>query len=213
MLRLPPTRSALRWTQTLRSSRSERRRVVASLLAMTRWQIGAPELLGRRNERYVAHLMDGLVGNERDVAAVEIPWCNAHRTGVIVYSPMRVGLLTVSFAADQVARLDPRDWRRRHPEFLSPRLERNLALRDALRPIAMAHSTTVAAIAVAWTLSWPQVTGAIVGARTPNQVDGWIGSAAITLSEHDLSAIATALAASGAGSGPFGPQQETSGGY
>ena len=54
---------------------------------------------------------------------------------------------------------------------------RNLALRDALRPIAQRHGTSVSAVAVAWTLAWPGVTGAIVGARTPEQVDGWIGAA------------------------------------
>jgi aryl-alcohol dehydrogenase-like predicted oxidoreductase len=63
----------------------------------------------------------------------------------------------------------------------------------------------VAAIAVAWTLSWPQVTGAIVGARTAEQVDGWIDGASITLSESDLDAIAAALAASGSGRGPHLP--------
>jgi aryl-alcohol dehydrogenase-like predicted oxidoreductase len=78
-------------------------------------------------------------------------------------------------------------------------------LRDALRPIAEAHSTTVAAIAVAWTLAWPQVTGAIVGARTPKQVDGWIDAAAIAFSDRDLDAIAAAVEDSGAGHGPRRP--------
>jgi len=159
---------------------------------------------------HIASLQTPLSLVARESAGGLIQWCAAHGVGVIVYSPMQVGLLTDSFTADQVGRLDARDWRRSHPEFLSPRLERNVALRDALRPIAIAHSTKVAAIAVAWTLSWPQVTGAIVGARTPDQVDGWIASTAITLSEHDLSAVATAIATSGAGSGPFGPQLEAS---
>lgn len=145
----------------------------------------------------------------RESAGGLIQWCAAHGVGVIAYSPMQVGLLTDSFTAAQVERFDPRDWRRRHPEFLSPRLEHNLALRDALRPIARAHSTTVAAIAVAWTLSWPQVTGAIVGARTPDQVDGWIDAAAVNLSERDLSAVAAALAMSGAGGGPSRPEPNT----
>ncbi|HEV2030407.1 MAG TPA: aldo/keto reductase [Candidatus Dormibacteraeota bacterium] len=141
----------------------------------------------------------------RDSAGRLAQWSAAHRTAVIVYSPMQVGLLTDSFSAGQVARFEADDWRRSHPEFQSPKLERNLSLRDALRPIAEAHSTTVAALAVAWTLAWPQVTGAIVGARTAEQVDGWIDGATITLSEGDLDAIAAALVATMAGRGPLSP--------
>src|SRR5216683_490897 len=38
----------------------------------------------------------------REAATNEIPWCAAHATGVIVYSPMQSGLLTDSFRAAQV---------------------------------------------------------------------------------------------------------------
>nr|WP_281033190.1 aldo/keto reductase [Nocardia niigatensis] len=41
---------------------------------------------------------------------------------------------------------------------------------EALRPIAAAHGTTVGSVAIAWTLTRPGVTGAIVGARRPEQV-------------------------------------------
>lgn len=141
----------------------------------------------------------------RDSAGGLLQWCGGHHTAVIVYSPMQVGLLTDSFSADQIDTFQADDWRRTHPEFQSPKLKRNMDLRDALRPIAAAHSTTVAAIAIAWTLAWPQVTGAIVGARTADQVDGWIDGAAVTLSGSDLDAIAGALSATNAGSGPVSP--------
>lgn len=138
-----------------------------------------------------------------------IQWCAAHDTGVIAYSPMQVGLLTDSFTADRVEGFALDDWRRHHPEFQPPNLQRNLALRDALRPIAEAHSTTVAAIAVAWTLAWPQVTGAIVGARTAAQVDSWIDGANITLTEENLDDIVAALVASAAGRGPLRPTDKS----
>src|SRR5688500_16178136 len=102
----------------------------------------------------------------RGAAEAELPWCAAHGAGVIVYSPMQSGILTEGFGAERVARLAEDDWRRRAPEFQPPRLERNVALRDALRPIAARHGATVSAVAVAWTLAWPGVTGAIVGARS-----------------------------------------------
>ena len=141
----------------------------------------------------------------RDVAAREIPWCAEHDTGVIVYSPMQTGLLTDSFTAARVAAMAQDDWRRHGPEFQEPNLSRNLALRDALRPIARRHGTTVSAVAVAWTLAWPGVTAAIVGARTPAQVDGWIGAATLELTAADLDEIAAAIARTGAGTGPTRP--------
>src|SRR5229473_3097386 len=106
---------------------------------------------------------------------------------------MQSGLLTDSFAVDRLASLVGDDWRRRAPEFQEPNLRRNLLLRDALAPIAKRHDTSVSSIAIAWTLAWPGVTGAIVGARTPEQVDGWIGTASITLTPEDLGEIASAI--------------------
>jgi aryl-alcohol dehydrogenase-like predicted oxidoreductase len=142
----------------------------------------------------------------RRAAEREIPWCAKHNTGVICYSPMQSGLLTDTFTREQVARFAEDDWRRRSPDFNEPSLSRNLALRDALRAIAQRYRTTVSAVAVAWTLAWPGVTGAIVGARSPQQVDGWIGAATLKLTSSDLEEIAHAITRTGAGEGPTIPQ-------
>jgi aryl-alcohol dehydrogenase-like predicted oxidoreductase len=141
----------------------------------------------------------------RDAAQREIPWCVEHGTGAVCYSPMQSGILTDTFDAARVARLAPDDWRRRAAEFQAPNLDRNLALRDALRPVARRHGVSVSAVAIAWTLAWTGVTGAIVGARSAEQVDGWIGAASLDLSGPDLDEIAAALTRTGAGSGPLRP--------
>jgi aryl-alcohol dehydrogenase-like predicted oxidoreductase len=141
----------------------------------------------------------------REAGQAEIPWCAAHGTGVIVYSPMQSGLLTEAFSAERVAALAEDDWRRRSPEFQPPRLARNLELRDALRPLAARRGVSVGALAVAWTLAWPGVTGAIVGARSPEQVDGWITAAGLALEPAELDAIADAVRRTGAGGGPARP--------
>src|SRR5207247_8624880 len=105
----------------------------------------------------------------------------------------------------RVGALAPDDWRRRSPQFQQPALGKNVALRDALKPIARRHGTTASAVAVAWTLAWPGVTGAIVGARTAAQVDGWIGAATLELTAADLDEIAAAISRTGAGAGPMRP--------
>jgi aryl-alcohol dehydrogenase-like predicted oxidoreductase len=122
---------------------------------------------------------------------------------------MQSGLLTDRFSAESVAHLAEDDWRRHSPEFNPPNLERNLALLDALRPIAQRHGTSTSSVAIAWILSWPGVTAAIVGARSPEQVDGWIDAANLELTQADLAEIATAIKRSGAGDGPFMPNVES----
>ncbi len=158
-----------------------------------------------RSVRHVDSLQPPFSAIRRGVAAAEIPWCAAHRTGVIVYSPMQSGLLTDAFSEDRMQALAADDWRRRAPEFQPPKLQRNLALRDALEPIAKGKGVSVGALAVAWTLAWPGVTGAIVGARSPEQVDGWIGAADLRLDPAELDAIAAAIGRTGAGAGPVRP--------
>ena len=124
-----------------------------------------------------------------------------HDTGVIVYSPMQSGLLTGAFTAERAAALPANDWRSRDPEFTGERLHRNLALVDALRPIADRHATNVATVAIAWCLATPGVTAAIVGARNPRQVDGWIDAPNVELTTTDLTDIADAVRRTGAGHG------------
>jgi aryl-alcohol dehydrogenase-like predicted oxidoreductase len=154
---------------------------------------------------HVASLQPGFSMIRRSAAMREIPWCAAHGAGVIGYSPMQNGLLTDGFDAARLARLADDDWRRRSPAFQSPALERNLALRDALRPIARRHGSTVAAVAVAWVLAWPGVSGAIVGARAPEQIAGWLDGAGLALSDDDLDEIAAAIGETRAGAGPPRP--------
>ncbi|HVE77459.1 MAG TPA: aldo/keto reductase [Gemmatimonadaceae bacterium] len=138
-------------------------------------------------------------------AAAEIAWCARHRTGVIVYSPMQSGLLTGSFTAERAAALPENDWRSRSKDFTGEGLRRNLALADAMRPVAERRGVSVAAVAVAWTLAWEGVTGAIVGARSPGQVDGWLAAASLELTSDDLDEIASAIERTGAGGGPSRP--------
>lgn len=164
-------------------------------------QLEAAERLG-----HVDTLQPPFSAIRRDVGAAELGWCQAHETGVIVYSPMQSGLLTGRFTAERAAALPANDWRSRNPEYAGDKLARNLKLAAALGPIAARHQTSMAAVAIAWTLAWPGVSGAIVGARRPAQIDGWIDAATLTLTAEDLDEIARAIDSSGAGTGPRRPQ-------
>jgi aryl-alcohol dehydrogenase-like predicted oxidoreductase len=141
----------------------------------------------------------------RDAGGAEIPWCLEHGTGVIVYSPLQAGLLSGAMTPERAAALPADDWRSRNPEFSGDRLTRNLALAAALRPAAERHRSTTAAVAIAWVLAWPGVTGAIVGARRPEQVDDWVAAGSLRLDEADRAEIAAAIESTGAGTGPARP--------
>jgi aryl-alcohol dehydrogenase-like predicted oxidoreductase len=106
----------------------------------------------------------------RDVEAEILAYAAHERIGVIAYSPMASGLLTGAMTRERIAALPADDWRRDNPDFQEPRLSRNLELVRLLEKIGARHGRTPAQVAVAWVLSNPAVTGAIVGARRPGQL-------------------------------------------
>lgn len=167
------------------------------------------ELLARAERvGHVDTLQPPFSAINRESAETLLPWCAGHDTGVIVYSPMQSGLLTGRFSKARARALSADDWRSRSDDFTGESLDRNLALADALGTVAERRGTTTAAVAVAWTLAWPGVTGAIVGGRNAEQVDGWIDAATLELSQTDLDEIAAAIEATGAGRGPARPDSD-----
>lgn len=188
--------------QTFTELRAEGKIRAAGLSNHGPAQLGAAESIG-----HVDTLQPLFNLIHREAASDVIPWCAEHGTGVIVYSPMASGLLTGTFTAERAAALGEGDWRSASPDFTGAGLDRNLALAGELRPAAGRHGVSVGAIAVAWTLTFPNVR-AIVGARSPQQVDGWLPAADLTLDDKDLSEIAAAITSTGAGSGPVRPPGE-----
>jgi aryl-alcohol dehydrogenase-like predicted oxidoreductase len=102
---------------------------------------------------------------------------------------MGSGLLSGMTTAQLIASLPADDWRRRNPEFQEPRLTRNLALVERLRAVGARHGRSPGEVAVAWTLRHPAVTGAIVGARNPGQIDGLIGAAEFRLGADEIAEV------------------------
>lgn len=139
----------------------------------------------------------------RHVLHQTLPWCAEHGTGAIVYSPMQAGILTGRWDQARRDALPPDDWRRRSREYKSSGFERTLELVEALRPVAAELDCSVAELAIAWTLAQTGVSGAIVGARSPDQVDGWLRAGEVQLTPEQLDRIAGAIVESGAGAGPL----------
>jgi len=157
--------------------------------------------------RHVDSLQPPLSLVKRDAAGDVTPWAAAHGTGVIVYSPMQSGLLSGRFSRERVESLAPTDHRRRRPDFTEPQFGRNLAMAERLGELAGRLGCSLAELSIAWTLHAPGVTAAIVGARRPDQIEGWIGASAVTLDDGALDEIARIVEETGAGDGPARPRQ------
>lgn len=125
----------------------------------------------------------------RDIERDILPFCERNGIGVIAYSPMASGLLTGAMTRERVAKLPEDDWRRRSSDFQEPQLSRNLALVELLKEIGARHGRAPTEVAIAWTLRHPAVTAAIVGARSTEQVDGFIGAMDFRLSPAELQEI------------------------
>jgi aryl-alcohol dehydrogenase-like predicted oxidoreductase len=126
---------------------------------------------------------------ERDVEHELLPFAELGRIGVIVYSPMGSGLLTGGMTRQRIATMPDDDWRKHDARFREPELSRNLELVDRLRAVAERHDTVPGAVAIAWALRNPAVDGAIVGFRSPDQVDPVLEAASLELTDDDITTI------------------------
>jgi len=123
-----------------------------------------------------------------------LPWMVQHEVGALVYEAQVTGLLTGSFSAERLASLPPDDFRHRAVDFQPEVLPRALKLVEDLRPQAADLGLSVGELAIAYACSEPGVTGVMVGASNPGQVEGWLqaGEVELTLSQQAaLTALAT----------------------
>jgi aryl-alcohol dehydrogenase-like predicted oxidoreductase len=118
-----------------------------------------------------------------------LPYCKEHRIGVIVYSPMKSGLLTGKMTKERVAAFPEDDFRKRALAFQEPNLTRNLALAELMRRIGAQHGRSAGETAIAWALRHPAVTAAIVGMRSAEQAEGVLGAMDFRLSMDEVAEI------------------------
>jgi aryl-alcohol dehydrogenase-like predicted oxidoreductase len=106
---------------------------------------------------------------------------------------MASGLLSGAMTSERISGLPEDDWRKRSPNFQEPLLSRNLQLVERLRAIGQRYNATPGEVAIAWTLRNPAVTGAIIGVRSAQQVNGIADAADVKLSADDMLQIEQGL--------------------
>ncbi len=112
------------------------------------------------------------------------PLCKHHGLGVIPYSPLAGGFLTGKYrrgaSVDSVRAADL--WKKYGND-------RGFAVIEKLAEIGRARGKTVAQTALAWLLTNPVVTAAIVGANTPAQLGDSLGALGYRLEAEDMAAL------------------------
>jgi aryl-alcohol dehydrogenase-like predicted oxidoreductase len=113
-----------------------------------------------------------------------IPYCARHGIGVIVHSPLGKGLLTGRYRPSHQFASD--DERSGFERFQGETFARHIAKADRVAEIAREKGVSLLQLAIAWTLAQPGVTAAIVGAKSPEQIDEQLGAPSVQLTADDL---------------------------
>jgi aryl-alcohol dehydrogenase-like predicted oxidoreductase len=120
-----------------------------------------------------------------------LPYCLGNAIGVIVYSPMKSGLLSGTMTRERIQNFPEDDFRRRAVAFQEPALTRNLELAGMMQQIGARHGRTAGHVAIAWALSHPAVTAAIVGMRSRAQAEQILDAGRLELAAAEIAEIQT----------------------
>jgi len=129
----------------------------------------------------------------RELERELVPMMEEERIGCLVWSPLAGGYLSGKYSEGGEGSAEGR---RKSFDFPPVDRARGEPIIAAMRPIAKAHDTSVARVALAWVLAKPFVTSVIIGARTIEQLDDNLEATKLKLSAEeiarldDLSAIA-----------------------
>ncbi|WP_263840417.1 aldo/keto reductase [Salinibacter sp.] len=156
------------------------------------WQV--MKALGRqRAEGWTPfHVLQPMYNLTKRQAEVELlPMARSEGLGVLSYSPLGGGLLTGKYGVDQ----RPDDGRLVDNPMYQTRYgaEVHYEVAERFTHFAEEHGYDPVALAVAWVAHHPAITAPIIGARSPEQLEGSLGALDIDMSE-DLRAEISALA-------------------
>lgn len=126
----------------------------------------------------------------RDVERELLPLAIDQGLGVLVWSPLAGGLLSGKYRRDS----RPTEGARHLTDWNEPPVPDEAQLYDivdVLVEIAAAHGVSPAQVALAWVLTRPAVTSAIIGARTQEQLEDNLAAAWLELTADELDRLET----------------------
>ena len=132
----------------------------------------------------------------RGVERAVLPTCARHDMGVIVWSPLNGGWLTGRYRKGEPVPEDAGRPRRIPERFdpARPEVAAKLDAVEALLPVATGAGVSLTHLALAFVLTHPAVTSAIVGPRTMEQLHGVLGATEVALEDEVLDRIDAVVA-------------------
>ena len=127
----------------------------------------------------------------RHIEGEDIAFCEREGIGILAHSVLAKGVLTGKYKPGHV--FPPDDERSRFRHFQGEEFARDLAIADKLSNVAKDKGLTLVQLAIAWVLRLPAVTCALVGAKTTQQVEEYVGAVGVTFTEEELHRIDTIL--------------------
>ncbi|MDD3336197.1 MAG: aldo/keto reductase [Eubacteriales bacterium] len=138
-----------------------------------------------------------------DISTVQEHYSLAHRAeetsilemkNLLNLSPMTWGSLgqgVLTGKYDANVHFDANDRRSRtiYDNFYGEKLQKNLRIVEAMRPIAQAHNVSVAAVAVRWILDYLPRSIVITGMKNPRQAEGNAEAMSFQLSSAEVDAL------------------------
>lgn len=132
---------------------------------------------------------------QREIETDQLPWCQDHQVSVFVYWPLLKGLLAGKLDRNHV--FVEQDGRKKYPMFQGDEYQKNLDFVDDLKVIANEIGCTVAQLVLNWTIGQTGITGALVGAKRPDQIRENAGALTVKLTPEILNRIEIAIARRG----------------
>jgi aryl-alcohol dehydrogenase-like predicted oxidoreductase len=131
---------------------------------------------------------------DRAIEAEVLPLAAAEKLAITPFGPTSGGLLTGKYRFDAPAQPDSRMALRPEPyrHLLNQRTFRSI---DALRAAAAKRGVATGALALAWVLSHPQVTAALIGPRRVEHFALWLEAVDIHLNPAEREALVSQMEA------------------
>ncbi len=120
-----------------------------------------------------------------------VPLCLENEISILAYSPLEQGLLTGKITME--TEFKSGDLRKKQFYFQPENRKRVLDALEKIKPIAKERNVTLAQLVINWTFSQPGITTAIVGARTPEQVEENAGAVNFKLTQEEIQKIKEAF--------------------
>lgn len=125
--------------------------------------------------------------HRQEFEAELMAYCQENQIGVVPYSPLAGGFLTGKYKANESAPAGSRG--AGNDRMAKYSTKAGFVVIETLTDIAVAHQATPAQVALAWLIANPVVTSAIIGARTPEQLQETLKCVDLSLNEDDLARL------------------------